>query len=63
MQSIDAVSFHDRAEGGRRLGERLGGRIMRDPLILAIPRGGVVTYRFRGWANCILWRYFRIKFT
>jgi len=43
MQSIDAVSFHDRADGGRRLGEWLAGRRMRDPLVLAIPRGGVVT--------------------
>lgn len=38
-----ATRFRDRADGGRELGERLRGRRLRDPLVLAIPRGGVAT--------------------
>jgi predicted phosphoribosyltransferase len=34
--------FLDREEAGHRLAERLKGRPLRDPLVLAIPRGGVV---------------------
>lgn len=33
--------FHDRAEAGRRLGEKLQGYSLPDPVILALPRGGV----------------------
>jgi putative phosphoribosyl transferase len=33
--------FHDRAEAGRRLGEKLQGYCLPDPVILALPRGGV----------------------
>src|SRR5581483_2576205 len=43
MNAADAVPFRDRADGGRRLGGRLRGRDLRDPLVLAIPRGGVAT--------------------
>jgi putative phosphoribosyl transferase len=35
--------FRDRADAARQLAERLKGRKCRDPLVLAIPRGGVVT--------------------
>lgn len=35
--------FHDREEGGRHLAARLKGRKLRDPLVLAIPRGGIIT--------------------
>lgn len=35
--------FHDREDAGRQLAERLKGRTLRRPLVLAIPRGGVVT--------------------
>ena len=35
--------FRDRAEAGRRLADRLRGRTLHRPLVLAIPRGGVVT--------------------
>jgi putative phosphoribosyl transferase len=35
--------FRDRADAARQLAERLKGRKFRDPLVLAIPRGGVVT--------------------
>jgi predicted phosphoribosyltransferase len=37
------IRFRDRADGGRQLGERLKGRKLRDPLVLAIPRGGVAS--------------------
>jgi predicted phosphoribosyltransferase len=43
MNAAGVIRFRDRADGGRRLGERLGGRELRDPLVLAIPRGGVAT--------------------
>jgi len=35
--------FRDRADAARQLAEKLRGRPLRDPLVLAIPRGGVVT--------------------
>lgn len=35
--------FRDRADAARQLARRLKGRELRDPLVLAIPRGGVVT--------------------
>jgi len=35
--------FHNREEGARRLAEKLKTRHLLDPLILGIPRGGVVT--------------------
>src|SRR5437763_10183253 len=34
--------FRNRTEAGTLLAERLKGRDLRDPLVLAIPRGGVV---------------------
>lgn len=33
--------FHDRDDAGRRLADRLTGLGLRDPLVLALPRGGV----------------------
>jgi len=35
--------FRDREDAARRLAQKLQGRAFRDPLVLAIPRGGVVT--------------------
>ncbi len=35
--------FRDREDAGRRLAGRLKARALHDPLVLAIPRGGVVT--------------------
>jgi predicted phosphoribosyltransferase len=35
--------FLDREDAARRLAEKMKGRLLRDPLVLAIPRGGVVT--------------------
>jgi putative phosphoribosyl transferase len=35
--------FRNREEAGRKLAERLRGRKFSDPIVLAIPRGGVVT--------------------
>lgn len=35
--------FRDREDGALRLAEKLKQRALRDPLVLAIPRGGVVT--------------------
>ena len=35
--------FRDRAEAARLLAKRIDGRELRDPLVLAIPRGGVAT--------------------
>jgi hypothetical protein len=35
--------FRDREDGGRQLAERLKGFELRDPLVLGIPRDGVVT--------------------
>ena len=34
--------FHDREDAARQLAGRLRGRQFRNPLVLAIPRGGVV---------------------
>jgi predicted phosphoribosyltransferase len=34
--------FQDREDAARKLADRLRGRVFRDPLVLAIPRGGVV---------------------
>jgi hypothetical protein len=39
----DFTAFADRQDGARRLAERFRGRALRDPLVLAIPRGGAVT--------------------
>lgn len=36
------VVFRDRQEAGRQLAQRLKGREFHDPLVLAIPRGGLV---------------------
>jgi len=41
MNVVDTIPFRDRADAGRQLGEYLKGRQFRDPLVLAIPRGGV----------------------
>ena len=38
---IATKGFADRAEAGRRLGERLAALKLRDPVIYALPRGGV----------------------
>jgi predicted phosphoribosyltransferase len=38
----EVTMFRDREDAGRRLARRLKGRALRDPLVLAIPRGGVV---------------------
>ena len=35
------VHFHDRVEAGRALGEALKEKDLSDPIILALPRGGV----------------------
>ena len=35
--------FQDREDAARQLAEKLKGRELHDPLVLAIPRGGVVT--------------------
>ncbi|BAL23819.1 phosphoribosyltransferase [Azoarcus sp. KH32C] len=35
--------FRDREDAGLQLAERFKGRALKDPLVLAIPRGGVVT--------------------
>jgi predicted phosphoribosyltransferase len=35
--------FRDREDAGRQLARRLKRRVLHDPLVLAIPRGGVVT--------------------
>lgn len=42
MDLLARGSFRDRVEAGRRLGEALRGRPLRNPLVLGIPRGGVV---------------------
>src|SRR5262249_50230457 len=38
-----AMFFRDRADAARQLAARLKGRPLRDPVVLAVPRGGVVT--------------------
>lgn len=43
MRTSEHRLFRDRTDAGRRLGERLAGRSFRSPLVLGIPRGGVVT--------------------
>lgn len=43
MRTSEHRLFRDRTDAGRRLGERLAGRPFRSPLVLGIPRGGVVT--------------------
>ena len=35
------MRFHDRTDAGRQLAERLRGRALVDPVVLALPRGGV----------------------
>lgn len=35
------MRFHDRTDAGRQLAERLSGRSFVDPVVLALPRGGV----------------------
>jgi predicted phosphoribosyltransferase len=42
MRTTEMMKLRDRADGGRRVAEALKGRGLRDPLVLAIPRGGVV---------------------
>lgn len=39
---VETTIFRDREDAGRRLGRRLRSRERHDPLVLAIPRGGVV---------------------
>jgi predicted phosphoribosyltransferase len=41
--SREGAYFRDRPDAARRLADILKGRELRDPLVLAIPRGGVVT--------------------
>jgi predicted phosphoribosyltransferase len=43
MNAFTRHSFRDRREAGRLLGQRLKGRPLRNPVVLGIPRGGVVT--------------------
>ena len=43
MNDVETIPFRDRAAGGKILGERLKGRELHNPLVLAIPRGGVET--------------------
>jgi putative phosphoribosyl transferase len=38
----ETVMFHDRADAGQRLAQQFKGRKLQEPLILAIPRGGIV---------------------
>jgi putative phosphoribosyl transferase len=45
MKASAITRFHDRTDAGQQLGERLKGRDFRDPLVLAIPRGGVAVGR------------------
>jgi predicted phosphoribosyltransferase len=40
---MELAMFRDREDGARQLAEKLKGRKLHDPLVLAIPRGGVVT--------------------
>jgi predicted phosphoribosyltransferase/dienelactone hydrolase len=39
----EATLFLDREDAARRLARRLAGRPLRDPVVLAVPRGGVVS--------------------
>jgi predicted phosphoribosyltransferase len=43
MNAVDTMRFLDRREAGHRVGEALRDRPFRNPLVLGIPRGGVVT--------------------
>jgi putative phosphoribosyl transferase len=43
MQTTESIPFRDRADAGRRLGKELSTRTLRNPIVLAIPRGGVAT--------------------
>jgi predicted phosphoribosyltransferase len=43
MPAGEITSFRNRAEAGHLLGERLKNRPLRNPVVLGIPRGGVVT--------------------
>lgn len=43
MSTFGCRVFRDRGDAGHRLGEYLKGHRFHDPLVLAIPRGGVVT--------------------
>jgi putative phosphoribosyl transferase len=42
MRPDEHVMFHDRADAGRALGRRLRDERLDDPVILGLPRGGVV---------------------
>jgi predicted phosphoribosyltransferase len=42
MHKSEFVPFRDRKEAGERLAKELVGRKLQDPIVLAIPRGGVV---------------------
>ena len=42
MNKSEFVPFRDRKEAGERLAKELVGRKLQDPIVLAIPRGGVV---------------------
>jgi predicted phosphoribosyltransferase len=43
MPPKEEAMFRDREDGARQLAQKLKGRELHDPLVLAIPRGGVVT--------------------
>ena len=43
MRSNEIQVFRDRSDAGQRLGQQLKGRKLHSPLVLGIPRGGVVT--------------------
>ena len=43
MPSGESSMFYDREDAARRLAAKLKGRPLHEPLVLAIPRGGVVT--------------------
>jgi predicted phosphoribosyltransferase len=45
MNKSEFVPFRDRKEAGERLAKELVGRKLQDPIVLAIPRGGVVVSR------------------
>src|ERR1700704_3314118 len=42
MRRPDRMRFRDRADAGRLLAERLRGVSLEDPVVLGLPRGGVV---------------------
>jgi hypothetical protein len=41
MRKTDVIVFRDRTDAARRVAALLAGRDLRDPLVLAVPRGGV----------------------